>query len=215
MAAHDKRLAAKKLLPGEPDPLLEEAMLKVRLGLPEKTWMACETIKRLWRRAHPMISSYWKELENAVVAAIQTPGVTYKARMLKVRRDGAWLRIVLPSGRALCYPDPQVDDDGKITYLGMDTYKRSWGRVKTYGGKLFENVTQAAARDQLAGPMPEIEERGYLTVLHVHDELICETPNTKDFSADELSRMMCADLGWNTGLPLAAAGFETYRYRKE
>ena len=35
-----------------------------------------------------------------------------------------------------------------------------------------------------------------------------------DFTADELASIMCSDLGWNAGLPLAAAGFTTDRYRK-
>jgi DNA polymerase len=55
----------------------------------------------------------------------------------------------------------------------------------------------------------------YEIVLHVHDELITEVPDTEDFSAEALARLMCIEVEWNKGLPLAAAGFETYRYRKE
>ena len=80
---------------------------------------------------------------------------------------------------------------------------------------IVHNCTQAVAADQLFYPMPEIEARGYLPVLHVHDEIVSETPDTDDFTHEELARLMCADLGWNAGLPLAAAGFCTYRYRKD
>lgn len=194
---------------------LDLAKLKARYGLPEKTFIACDAIKRTWRKAHPMISSYWKQLEDTVKEAIQTPGVTLPCRKVKVRRDGAWLRIGLPSGRALCYPNPKIEKDGSITYTGLNQYTRQWGRVSTYGGKLFENVTQAAACDQLAECMPAIEAAGYEIVLHVHDEIVAEAPNEERFNADDLARLMCADLGWNAGLPLAAAGFETDRYRKE
>ena len=62
--------------------------------------------------------------------------------MLKVRRDGNWLRIRLPSGRCLCYPGPRVDADGQISYMGVNQYSRKWTRIKTYGGKLAENVTR-------------------------------------------------------------------------
>lgn len=78
-----------------------------------------------------------------------------------------------------------------------------------------ENITQAVAADILAEPMLAVEAEGYEIVLHVHDELVCETPDTDAFTADRLSALMCSDLGWNEGLPLAAAGFETYRYRKD
>ena len=77
-----------------------------------------------------------------------------------------------------------------------------------------ENITQAVACDQLAECMPAAELAGYETVLSVHDELVTETPDSEDFTADELADIMCSDLGWNAGLPLAAAGFETDRYRK-
>lgn len=192
----------------------DAAKLKARHGLPERTFIACDAIKRLWRRAHPEISSYWKELEDTVRTAIASPGVTFPCRKVKIRRDGAWLRIGLPSGRALCYPNPKADDGG-VTYTGFNQYTRQWGRVGTYGGKLFENITQAVACDQFAECLPMIEAAGYMPVLGVHDEWLTETPDTDEYSADELARLMCSDLQWNSGLPLAAAGFETYRYRKE
>ena len=59
-----------------------------------------------------------------------------------------------------------------------------------------------------------IEAEGYSVVLHIHDELVTEVPDSNEFTADRLSELMCSNLGWNAGLPLAAAGFETYRYRK-
>jgi DNA polymerase len=141
-AAHEKRLKANKITEDESLVALEAAKLKARMGLTEKTFIACDAIKRAWRYANPAISSYWKGdaenpgLEYSTRMAIENPGVTYKARRLRFRRDGAWLRIVLPSGRALCYPQPSVDEEGKISYLGLDPYKRTWGRVHTYGGKL-------------------------------------------------------------------------------
>lgn len=206
---------------------LEARQLKARYFLSEKTFITCDAIKRLWRKAHPEISSYWKELENIVKACINTPGITLTARKLKVRRDGEWLRIVLPSGRALCYPCPRVDYVATlptgakkfypgISYLGISQYTRQWSRIGTYGGKLFENVVQAAACDQLLECQPAIEDAGFEIVLDVHDENITEVDADRDdLNAAKLGTMMCADLGWNAGLPLAAAGYEATRYRKE
>jgi DNA polymerase len=37
-----------------------------------------------------------------------------------------------------------------LTYAGVNQYSRKWSRIQTYGGKLFENATQATARDVMA-----------------------------------------------------------------
>lgn len=78
-----------------------------------------------------------------------------------------------------------------------------------------ENATQAFARDVLAHNMPSIEQAGYEIVLSVHDELLTETPDDARYTADALSRMMATAPDWAPGIPLAAAGFETLRYRKD
>jgi DNA polymerase len=150
-----------------------------------------------------------------VRSAIANPGVTFDVRMLKIRRDGAWLRIKLPSGRYLCYLQPRVEEGDQITYMGVNQYTRRWGRIKTYGGKITENIVQAIARDVLAYNMDTIERAGYEIVLSVHDELLTETADTTGFSHEDLAELMSINPEWAQGLPLSAAGFETYRYRKD
>lgn len=199
----------------EASDLFEAERVKARLGLVEKTWITCDAIKRLWRAAHPMITSYWPEIEQAFRAAIDNPGEAYEARAVKIRRDGAWLRIRLPSGRFLCYLNPKIEADGHITCTGFNQYTRKWERISTYGGKLFENIVQAIACDQLFDGEELIENSGYSVVFDVHDEVVCEVPDTSDYSVDAVVEMITADFGWNRGCPLAAAGFETDRYHKE
>lgn len=183
-------------------------------GLTDRAWIVCESFKRSWRYAHPAISSMWRELGDAVREAITRPGVTTTCRSLRIRRDGAWLRVRLPSGRFLCYPSPQVED-GQISYMGVNQYSRKWSRLKTYGGKLFENVCQAVARDVLTTNMPIIEAAGYRVVLTVHDEVICEAPDADEFNSDHLSALLSTNPPWAPDMPLAAGGFEAYRYRKD
>ncbi|EIH3063423.1 DNA polymerase [Salmonella enterica subsp. enterica serovar Sandiego] len=192
----------------------ESVKRKSTYGLSERVFIACDSLKRLWRRAHPATCDFWYELERTVRAAIATPQKTLYCGYLKIRRDGAWLRIQLPSGRALCYPSPSIEK-GNITYQGVNSYSRKWQRLKTYGGKLVENVTQAAARDVLAGNMPLIEDAGYSIVLTVHDEVICEAPNTDDFNDKALSALLSTNPEWAPDIPLNAGGFEAYHYRKE
>lgn len=211
-----------------------------QLGMADKTWLVCESFKLGWRTGHANIKAYWKEVDACVREAIANPGTTIVCGKVKVRRDGAWLRIVLPSGRALCYPGPKLEAEKrkrkdaelvetsdifsvdeevstgrtKITYMGVNQYSRKWGRIDTYGGKLFENICQAVARDVMAHNMPLIEAAGYEIVLSVHDELVCETPDDPRYNPEHLAALLCAPPPWALDMPLAAAGFESYRYKK-
>lgn len=185
------------------------------LGLEREVFIACDILKRAWRRAHPMTESYWGELQDTAIQAICSPGKTFQARRILMRRDGNWLRVQLPSGRQLCYIAPQVSDNGQISYLGVNQYTRKWTRIKTYGGKLFENLCQALARDVLFYNAPAVETAGYNTVLSVHDELVTESPDSDDYTADALSELIAAVPAWAQGLPLSAGGFAGYRYRKD
>ncbi|MBO1563536.1 bifunctional 3'-5' exonuclease/DNA polymerase family protein [Yersinia pseudotuberculosis] len=213
---------AKAALPNVPASIQREAQSwykasvkqKRTYGLSEQVFIACDSLKRMWRNAHPKTVSFWYEIEDTVRRAIAAPRQTFTCRKLKIRRDGSWLRIQLPSGRAVCYPGIRIDE-GKISYMGINSYSRKWQRLKTYGGKLTENVTQAAARDVMANNMPLIEASGYEITLTVHDEVLTEAPDTEQFTSDKLSELLATNPEWALDLPLSAGGFEAYHYRKE
>jgi len=188
---------------------------KRTLGLPQDVYIACDILKRAWRNAHPETSGYWPELKDAAIQAICSPGKSVRARRIVMRRDGNWLRVQMPSGRQLCYIAPRVDDSGQISYMGVNQYTRKWQRVKTYGGKLFENLCQASARDVLFENLPAVEAAGYEIVLTIHDEDLTEAPDTNRYSAEHLSSLIATVPDWAEGLPLSAAGFDGYRYRKD
>jgi DNA polymerase len=189
---------------------------KRTLGLSERVYKACETVKRAWRAAHPETVGLWAAAGDAVRNAIRSPGETFPVgQHVRARVDASWLRLRLPSGRYLCYINPKTDDKGQLSYFGVNQYTRQWGKIKTYGGKLVENLTQGFARDVMAANMPRIEEAGYEIVLTVHDELLTETPDTDAYSSDHLATLLSVCPDWAPGLPLAAAGFEAYRYRKD
>lgn len=191
-------------------------------GLSEDAFAACDAIKRAWREAHPATSSWWPLLAQAFRDAVDYPGKVFHARSVCVTRPvgksgnaSQWVTIVLPSGRRLCYPSARIDADGGLSYMGTDQFTRKWSRLKTYSGKLAENCIQAMARDCLTSAIPAIEAEGYHIVLSVHDELICEVPDSPEFTSDRLAELMSTVPDWAPGLPLAAAGFETYRYKKD
>ena len=196
----------------------EWAMKKRRgggLDLPKNIYVACEVLKHAWREANPAIVQLWADASDAFKRAIVNEGVTFDiGQHLRCRRDGAWLRIRLPSGAYLCYLHPQCDDKGQLTYMGINPYTRQWNKVKTHGGKIIAECTQSSARDTLAEDMPSIDEV-YPIVLTVHDELLTEVPDDPRYTSDDLVSRMAAPKPWAPGLPLAAAGFECYRYRKD
>jgi DNA polymerase len=183
-------------------------------GLSREAFITCDVFKRAWRKGHPATAGLWKELQAAVLDAIETPSTEFKVRALRVIRTGAWLRIVLPSGRSLCYPSPRADA-GKISYMGVAQGSRKWERLSTYGGKLVENVTQAVARDVMAANMPTIERAGFRIVLTVHDEIVTEAPLDPAHDHLALSHLLATPPAWAQGMPLAASGFQADRYRKD
>lgn len=221
----DLDVLAAGILPNAPGELVDDATKFLKwlksqakhdtFGLADSTFIACDVVKRGWRNGHPAIAVWWPMLEQAFRDAIDNPAYTFECGTVKIRRDGSWLRIRLPSGRALCYPAPALDEDGNCTYMGMNQYSRRWERIKTYAGKLAENCCQAFSRDVLAYNMPAIEAAGYQIVLSVHDELLTETPDSDDFSHLHLAELMSTVPPWAEGLPLAAAGFTTDRYKKD
>lgn len=106
-----------------------------------------------------------------------------------------------------------------ITYFGdaaeSGKTTRQWTKVFTHGGKMTGNCCQTTARDILAPSLLASEEQGYTPVLSVHDEIITEVPDTPDYDAEGLVRILSTNPSWAPGLPLAAAGFEAYRYKKD
>lgn len=139
---------------------------------------------------------------------------------------GWWLCMELPSGRILSYPGigvsvtKETDEDGRVNtnvrikYQGENQLTRQWTTLYTHGGKACENIVQALCRDLLAYAMINVEGGGYPIVLSVHDELVCETPDTPEYTVAELEKLMCALPEWAEGFPLVAEGQELKRYAK-
>lgn len=207
--------------------------------LEKKVWRTCDAIKRMWRESHPETVAFWRDIEDAAMAAIRNPGKEFTAgpRGVKFSRNvetdnngnkvaGWWLRMTLPSGRVMSYPgiglsvSKETDEDGKVStnvrikYQGENQLTRQWGSQYTYSGKLVENCTQALCRDLLANAQLNVEANGYPIVLHVHDEIICETPDLPEYNVAELERLMCELPEWAEGFPLVAEGAEMMRYAK-
>lgn len=171
-----------------------------------------------WRVSNPRIVNLWREVERAAVDALKYRRVSKLHHGIEFALDGGILFIKLPSGRCLSYIKPRLEIDEAfqkpcITYEGALQTKK-FGRQKTYGGKLVENIVQAIARDCLCEAMLRLEDSGYKIVMHIHDEVVLDVP--KGFgSIDEVLEIMSKPIPWAPGLPLMAEGYEGDYYRKE
>ena len=100
-------------------------------------------------------------------------------------------------------------------FYGTSQTTKKWELTETYGGKLTENIVQAVARDLLCSAMMNLYGAGYAIRFHIHDEVILEAPKESGKTLQEAVRLMCTLPEWAEGLPLDAAGFEGYYYRKD
>lgn len=169
-----------------------------------------------WRLANPNITKLWWDIDKAAVKAVKEK-TTETVGRIKIHYESGIMFINLPSGRKLSYIKPRIEPNrferDAVTYEGIGATKK-WERIETYGPKLVENIVQAISRDLLAEAMKKVAEKGYEIVMHVHDEVVIETPVGYG-SLKEVCDVMAIIPTWAEGLKLRADGFECDYYRKD
>lgn len=179
-----------------------------------------------WREANPAIVGYWQACNDAAwdIAAGSKKSVTVgpAGREVEFSRYRDTMFIKLPSGRQLVYRDIGLRTDPRSTrartsicYKGVDQTTRKWGDQSTYGGKLVENITQAAARCVVDESFVTLDSMGAAPILTVHDELIGEERADKgQATLETVLQIMRTTPTWAPGLPVEAAGWVGPRYKK-
>ena len=171
-----------------------------------------------WREASPNITGLWKAYEKAAKTAIRGKReVKLKHGVAFYFRDGI-LFARLPSGRSIAYWGARLCEGNygdEVRYYGVDQETHKWGLLKTYGGKLTENIVQATARDCLAVKLIEATDRGYEIVAHIHDEMIVDVPRADAAAAKTIDDMMAEPIPWAEGLPLKGGTYECDYYMKD
>jgi DNA polymerase len=179
-----------------------------------------------YRKKYDKVVRMWYALSDTVKRALRFPGQSYSTNrcecVVKKDKQGfVWLRIVLPSGRALMYMNPRITE-GKygptVVYRGVNPTTYKFSDKELTPGLLAENVTQASARDILCEGMLNIHKNypEFELVLCVHDEagaLISEdiaNPETLEL----FNQQLCCYREYRKDLPLAAEGYIARRYRK-
>jgi DNA polymerase bacteriophage-type len=172
-------------------------------------------IVRRWRKANPKTQTLWTKLENAALQAVKYPGQAFKAGKCFFRVTDQWLQVKVPSGSILNYYKPEIRDGKygeKVTYMGIDTKKRNYTRVDTYGGRWTENIASKLARDIMSNGMVRLDSKGFGIVGTVHDEILSEDDRDR---LDEMSREMCTLQPWAKDIPIKAAGWVGPIYKKD
>ena len=185
-----------------------------------------------WRETNSMIRDLWNIVDSAAVTVITNGGaqtirskttdaVITLACELDVITGTRYMTILLPSGRKLYYPSPEIGvnrwGNPSVSYMGQNQTTKRWERVETYGGKLVENIVQAIARDCLAIAIENLEAQGLHVVFHIHDEVVIDTPAwaDEDTMLDTVTKIMTKPIPWAQALPLNADGWVDKFFKKD
>lgn len=185
-----------------------------------------------WRETNSMIRDLWNIVDSAAVTVITNGGaqtirsettdaVITLACELDVITGTRYMTILLPSGRKLYYPSPEIGvnrwGNPSVSYMGQNQTTKRWERVETYGGKLVENIVQAIARDCLAIAIENLEAQGLPVVFHIHDEVVIDTPAwaDEDTMLETVTKIMTKPIPWAQMLPLNADGWVDKYFKKD
>lgn len=185
-----------------------------------------------WRETNSMIRDLWNIVDSAAVTVITNGGaqtirsettdaVITLACELDVITGTRYMTILLPSGRKLYYPSPEIGvnrwGNPSVSYMGQNQTTKRWERVETYGGKLVENIVQAIARDCLAIAIENLEAQGLHVVFHIHDEVVIDAPAwaDNDTMLDTVTKIMTKPIPWAQALPLNADGWVDKFFKKD
>ena len=190
-----------------------------KMGLTEREE---KEIIQKWRDANPRIVKFWATVEAAAMKALKTGESTTIHRGIEVAKRWGMLTITLPSGRIVCYPRARIGteygdswrgDHEIIEYEGLNQTTKKWEAIRTYGGKLTENIVQSVARDILGIVILRAEDAGLKIVFHIHDEIIVEAEPGQ--TLEDVTAIFSQPIDWCKDLPLKGAGYTTPYYLKD
>ncbi len=179
-----------------------------------------------FRETFEEVVEFWYAIERAAKKCVRTGSETI-IEMIRFDIKAPFLRMILPSGRALHYCRPRIEPvrtpwgevRDQLTYEGLND-QNQWVRTPTRGAKLLENADQAIARDILAHGLRLAHDRGLELRLHVHDQGVGVAPiGVAEDHLAILQECLCTPPKWATfkgiTLPLASNGFVSKVFMKD
>ena len=185
--------------------------------------LTAEGLVNQYRLAYPRIASMWKEVgDQALVGRRYGSGLCCNGRVAFRAHGPDNLYCVLPSGRILTYRSCRIEPrvPAYCADLGLPEFEKDTLVYRTprgidttlHGAKLVENIVQAFCRDFLCDALVRMESRAYQTVLHVHDEVVCELKEDREI--ESMARLISTPPSWAPAFPLRVEGFTCPRYCK-
>jgi hypothetical protein len=127
-----------------------------------------------FRTSNPKIVSYWNEVQTDMI----------KFRDQKYNKKPKPWELELFSGRTLYWFDIAKESWDTIDGKSRTGYRATTEcgnkiRETIWGSKLTENIIQALARDVFAECLLRVKRAGIRILFTVHDEMVCEVPETE------------------------------------
>ena len=173
-------------------------------------------VVKLYRSKYKKVVALWHGLNEAAIDCVAT-GQKTQYGSIKFSKYGHWLRVELPSKRAIYYPNVRLGRN-KFSQACVEYHSYEGGHYtidNTYGGKLCENIVQGIARDILRDAMLRLDRAGEEIVLTIHDEVITEIGKKKPVKKlATIEDLLTINPSWAKKMPLNVEGWTGKRYRK-
>lgn len=172
-----------------------------------------KTFVYLYRRKYFKIPALWNTCQMALYKMIRGDSGQIHANLLAYDGDG----MEFPNGLRFKYPGLQEAPDGEVVYISNARDYRKYvksrftrvdesSKIKLYGAKVVENITQALARIVITEQMTRIGQQ-YQVLFQVHDEIICLVPEAEaDHALAWMIKEMSVPPKWAPDLPVACEG---------
>lgn len=160
----------------------------------------------------PRVTRLCLDIDNAVRRCLTHPAVTKTHGLLFFGYNGT-LCIELPSGRALCYREPEimfgVDGFSAILYAGMNRDGK-WDIMQGNGARFLQDIVQGLVRDVLLDAMRRLAEANYHICMYLANKVVVESEEPAALMG--ISAVMEQPPRWAKDLKLTTQGYACNRY---
>lgn len=189
----------------------------------EFTEQQLQSFVNSYRQSAPNIKRGWDKCKTMLNAMVQ--GIDVELGDKNELFYSVGNKIMRPNGMALTYRGVHHrpgEMGNELWFWGKNKHTKKPDWEKTFGGKITENLCQAACRDIAAEKVVNLRkkffDRGFTRddahiVMTVHDEIIvCCKDELAEEVFDIMQDVMTHSTGWYASLPLAVDGSIAQRY---
>ena len=198
---------------------------RAALGGVELSEHAAISAVATYRARRAGIVRAWEECHGCFAELIDAPLGSWRSVLggrCRLERWPLHIKAVRPSGFAQYFFLPQWimghwpsgEPRPELGYVGRGEKGGGMVLQTTYGGNVYQGLVQGTAADLLYAGMAGAERAGFVPIMSVHDEVVCELPETERSWVGDLVEAILPKLPWAEGLPLEAEGWQGPRFTK-